>query len=515
MENKAEKLLHKIYIKDYTNNLEKILEKKDFSIDTKNLLLSMFYKIENAYKDYEKTKVQVSEQSEFLEKLTKIINEDCVDIIVTNYELGKNEKQDFILEEEGKIVALGNELILLKSILAIDQKDICVTEEEKIFKESVSYFLNSGSIMDQAEVIRDFNGWSWDISVKDIENIEINLVFQNLLYLLGHNFVYEWINNTSVLADYIMLCFERLKENFGEKRANRITDIIYKFAIETISGKDKEQEKFWKDRKQKIKIEYEEINNKTQYLEKITKEKKKVTDEIKKIDKIINNKELLEKEYENRNSKLEIQDKIFSVKQLYYLLEIERKEYFDKIKMFNKLIDPKGYVERKDEINKKYDFLNTLDLDKAKDRKKVLLELCSLFLECFKIKIAKATTKQEIVQYIYELRYYRFLRLDKENFLKDIKELEENFEETMQLLLNKAKELKAIDEVTEDKNINYQIISKIFDSKMIDLNHMIIEIKILDGKLFVEYYDTNILETTIEVESNKTIKLNKRTKLLT
>ena len=47
MERKADKLLRKMHIKDYTNSLEKVLERKYFSIDTKNLLLSMLYKIEN------------------------------------------------------------------------------------------------------------------------------------------------------------------------------------------------------------------------------------------------------------------------------------------------------------------------------------------------------------------------------------------------------------------------------------------------------------------------------------
>jgi len=38
--------------KDYNKELEKILEKKDFSKDVKNLLLSMFYKLEISYNDY-------------------------------------------------------------------------------------------------------------------------------------------------------------------------------------------------------------------------------------------------------------------------------------------------------------------------------------------------------------------------------------------------------------------------------------------------------------------------------
>ena len=48
---------------------------------------------------------------------------------------------------------------------------------------------------------------------------------------------------------------------------------------------------------------------------------------------------------------------------------------------------------------------------------------------------------------------------------------------------------------------------------MIDLNNMIIETKVEEGKLLIEYYDPSILENRIELYSDKTIKLNKKTKL--
>ena len=61
------KLLAKLKIRDYNNELEKILENKLFSYDVKNLLLSMLYKIENAYRDYETVKVEVPSKKEFIE----------------------------------------------------------------------------------------------------------------------------------------------------------------------------------------------------------------------------------------------------------------------------------------------------------------------------------------------------------------------------------------------------------------------------------------------------------------
>ena len=46
------KLFSKLNIKDYNNQLEKVLENKVYSLNTKNLLLNMFYEIENSYADY-------------------------------------------------------------------------------------------------------------------------------------------------------------------------------------------------------------------------------------------------------------------------------------------------------------------------------------------------------------------------------------------------------------------------------------------------------------------------------
>ena len=125
----------------------------------------------------------------------------------------------------------------------------------------------------------------------------------------------------------------------------------------------------------------------------------------------------------------------------------------------------------------------------------------------------KSAIRQDVVKYIYELRYFRFLKIDENTSLKEIPELSDEFEKTIGVLYEKARALNAIEDVTKDEEANYEIIKKIFDSKMIDLNNMIIETKVEEGKLFIEYYDTNILENKIQLYSDKTIKLNKKTKL--
>ena len=74
---KKERIFSLLNIKDYNNELEKILAKKNFSMDTKNLLLSMSYKIENSYNDYEKVKQEVLSRNKYMEKLISIIKTKC------------------------------------------------------------------------------------------------------------------------------------------------------------------------------------------------------------------------------------------------------------------------------------------------------------------------------------------------------------------------------------------------------------------------------------------------------
>ena len=59
----------KFLSKDYKDQLANIAEKKGFTQQTENLLLSMCYKIEDSYANYEKVKRVVPDLNEFLSKL--------------------------------------------------------------------------------------------------------------------------------------------------------------------------------------------------------------------------------------------------------------------------------------------------------------------------------------------------------------------------------------------------------------------------------------------------------------
>ena len=48
---------------------------------------------------------------------------------------------------------------------------------EKAIKE----FILKAECLNDSEIIRDFDGWSWNNNIKNIEDIEYNLIFQNIM----------------------------------------------------------------------------------------------------------------------------------------------------------------------------------------------------------------------------------------------------------------------------------------------------------------------------------------------
>ena len=68
-----ENIFSKLGSKDYNNQLEKILENKDFSENVKNLLLSMLYRIQVGYDDYTTVKRIVENKKDYIEEILQII----------------------------------------------------------------------------------------------------------------------------------------------------------------------------------------------------------------------------------------------------------------------------------------------------------------------------------------------------------------------------------------------------------------------------------------------------------
>ena len=203
------KIFSKLNIKNYNNELEEILEKKMFSEEVKNLLLSMLYKIENAYKDYENIKVEVLPQNDFIKYIIKIIKEECLDIKFISPE---SQLEVVIDKQKGLIHCYPNEKSLLSTIWYMGEKSVAPVVKYDYTKNAVQEMIEIGSNINQAEILRDFNGWSWDIVVKEIENISYNILYQSLLLLDGKRLIYTNIDSENTES----IIYQKNKKEYSE-----------------------------------------------------------------------------------------------------------------------------------------------------------------------------------------------------------------------------------------------------------------------------------------------------------
>lgn len=501
-------------MKDYNIELEEILDKKAFNEEAQNLLLSIFYKIENFYSDYKKVKRQVPNRDEFIQNLTKIISKDCNKIEIIKPRGVKKQEKYFINLDKGIIETFPNDLILIYALYKIGQ--IRKIEEKSLIDNAVIEVLNEGNSLNSSEIIRDFNGWSWTNMLDKLDSIYYNLIFQNLLLLLG----YEKMSNIYNLKDKNQIVLKLQKEiesEYGEEKGNEFSRLFFSICILLKCSVDGKYKKEILNEKKKLTEKLEKLQDKTGFLSKITNDKKELTNKIKEIDKILNNVDLLKEEYERRNKELSKNEKIFSISNLVEIIEEERNEFMRDIKEYNDLIDPRKFGDMKKQIEQKQVFFNELEIfeNKKEPINKYILDIQKLFLECFKIKIEKCTLKKEILDLIYEYRYYRFLKYNKDKKIKENRYLNRQNEEIVNIIIKKAEELKVLEKVSNNEDFNKIILEEIFNTKAITLENVYIQLVEEDGKKVVKYYDVNVLENKKEIEivANSGIKLKKKIKL--
>ena len=553
-----EDIFSKINLKDYNNVLENILEQKAFSEDVKNLLLSMLYKIENGYEDYKTIKVNVSSKKSYVKKIIQVIEDECKEIqlikpLSEESKILEKNNVNYIVEKEiGKIISYPNERMMLEALVTLSQKDIVLEEQYSLYNLAMRDVLSIGNRMNCVEVIRDFNGWSWDITTNQMEGKNINIVYQSLLILLGNRFLQNWITNkedddedeeveipsNEILRskynenfgmtkeemqedktiDYIRKMQEILAEKYGERNAIEFLEQLIKTILVIDCNINEKQRKIVLNLQNQFAKDLEKMQDNKAYVEELSKKKKELAERIKNIDTLLSDEKLLKEEYENRNSKLANKDKIFSVSHLSIMLEKEKEKYFKEIKEYNLQMQPKEFVETKKVLEEKLEFFEEIDVkenEKTNEVKQIIL-LQKSFLRCFEEKIKRALTKKEITNLIYELRYYEQLPYRQYNISKE-KKIEEYLKKVEKQVIKKACLEKVLIKFSDEEELNYNILKNQFQSKIIKLENTIYILKYKKGILKLEIYDTNIEEETKEIEIKEKVelhvKLNKKIKI--
>ena len=570
---------------EYNNELEAILENKKFKSETKSLLLSMLYKIETSYKDYHTVKSDTDTKEEFIKKLLYIIENECEEIVTVtpktevSMPLEAARKNSIIDVSLGKILVYANEKDLLYAILELDiefsqyrnnkKYNFDRIEEEKILLfEAVQKFLVKSSAMEGSEIIRDFNGWSWDTNTKDIENITENLLYQNISLLLGNkirkeillaeppmNTINEDINSQDLRPINDTTYEEKeIKEDDDEKKANDYINVIYRAfndmyleeKVEDIvndiniialvmSAKESSKvamklKKIYQDTNEKLDL----MKNKTKFLNEITKRKKVINEKIKNIDKMLNNRDLLREEYDLRNEKLANEDKIFSISHLAKMLEIEREDLLLELRKDNKLLEPMEYITEKDKLEKESKFITSVinAMENSNFMSDLVKQTQIEFIKCFIIQIEQAESKVELINLLYKFRYYCLLPINELQKIRDVPEFKDGIKEVVNILIDKCIDTKVIENISNSASLCYNILKYLFESRIIDLKE--IYIKVIKNKeetvqqeeqkpnekiyyITVSYYDIKEEEEEHSGEVNNllllNIKLNKKIQL--
>lgn len=193
--------------KDYHNLLEEILDEKTFSSIAKSLCLSLVYKLEIAYKDYAKVKVDCITKDVFLESIFSVIKKYCEHIKIVEPEshqanlLIQNKVQALTNTKERSILAYPTEIAMLEAICEIEPKYFFI---EKNFpnRNILQKILVKGYKQNTMEILKNFNGWSWDIDIHEKMDYIAHIIYQNLMMIMGESFLCDWRTDRKVKKNY-------------------------------------------------------------------------------------------------------------------------------------------------------------------------------------------------------------------------------------------------------------------------------------------------------------------------
>ncbi|MCI8965176.1 MAG: hypothetical protein HFJ43_02315 [Clostridia bacterium] len=494
-------------LKDYNYILDQLLEKKNFEEDVKNLLLSMVYKVETFYKDYSKIKRNNLSKNDFIDNIIiKTIKEYCGDIYLIdpkNEEKDILEKQNVIAitnEVERKIYAYPTEIALLYGISDIKPKFFFIGNKYNYIKQPFQEMLVEGTNLNNTEVIRNFNGWSWNVEVDSKINNIYNCLYQTLSILFGHTFLDVWENDFSGKKDYISEMRKRMEEGYSKN----ISDGFYISFCNILILNARNSEKLKAKRMLEMLLkEYEEIKDKNKYILTIAKEKKVLEKQIKNTDDILKNKDLLLKEYNVRNLKLAKNKKIFNISELTEILEEEKKNKEKLMKRLLELEKPSIYNKNKKDIEEKIEILKPLKEENI-DIYKYLVDMQKKFLKCVSKEIEAADKKEDYINLIYTIRYYRNIHLTQNKMIKEIPELNNTLNKIGCKLITIMCKKGIFRIFCRDIAMNYKIILQALNSSIVDIDDIDICLKLQDddeiSKLFIEIYDNDTIDSSLELD---------------
>lgn len=517
------KFFSKMNARDYNNQLEMIIQEKKISTTGKNLLLSMLYKIEANYPDYAMVKQNHVTRDECLQEILKIIQEKCDKLLLVEPKskkgmvLARYKVNSVVNSAKKEIISYPTEKAILYALYDLAGENYFISDAYDWYKTAFQKMLRVGGAIQAKEILRDFNGWSWDIDTRDIEHYSYNLLYQNLRILVGERFFYQWRNDQQPVTNYLELLKKLLQENMGEKYGLAFYHQMLKLCLWIYLLENPDVRKKIPEERAKLQEKQILMGQKTRFLDQVTAQKLKLNRAIEKLDKLLHDSEKMQKLLESKNAK---RKNPISMKELRLQMKKKRQDLLKALEDYTEWMNPQKFEDNRRKLGKQLTILKSIreETIQKQEVEEQILALQKEFLNGFKIKIQNAKEKEEILDLMYQMRYYKLIPWNAKTKMEQHNELSQKIAEVEDILLVKACNLKYLRILSRNGNYNLEMLKSILSSKVIQLENLEIELKKGDYAIQIEIYDDKNLENNLEIQTSIPadridMKVNRKMKL--
>lgn len=516
---------------DYIYEIEKTLEKKGITNEIKSLVMDTLFKIEETYPNYKRIKVDVLEKRDYIREIVValkkvdniyIMNMQEKDILkcVTDTKIDKNARGYYDIQ------IYHNNLSLLYALQTIINEEYGINEQP--CSSAFDKILKIGGIYSNIEILRDFSGWNWNRNKIKNFNIYYDIIYKNLLLILGIDKMIELKKTRQCIHFMKKYLLKKYKNDNVEKLMEILKEIVFVMSSE-------EEKKLEIEANKKIIDMYMAMKDIKKFMQKVNEEKKKNNKLIAEYDKILNSHNVLEREYneylkaiekskneDSSNGSLNIdsiidildieednigkidKEEIKNIELFSIQIFEKRKKIYNKNLELSKIGNPENYVEHKRILEEKIKYI--LDYEKVKgDAKKEEELLENLMIEYQKIvydmledRIEAIYTNEEVIDEIYRQRYIRYQNVLKDKYIYQISDLYQKMDKILHLIVAKAMKFDVLERVSEEENTNYAAVSPALKTEVLSLEE--VKVAIYTGKTtLLCIYDGNVLIKEIEL----------------
>lgn len=471
-----------------------ILEEKNFDNKEKELLMSALEDLDKNYKNYEMVKVFVKKEEQYKEEILKIL--ETLEEIEIKKSSGKNKSIKLTNEKPNTLTCVNNKISCFNGLVSLKLRKFLILKKHA-YAEVLSRILKEASIDVELEILAEFDAWSWQRKSKNIICNYKQVIYQNLLWILGTEFIEKWKNSdpNDGITDYMDYMINILIQKYGKKDTKKLMLSLEQLLHSLATEKELVAIK-------KIATEDERIINLMQdvekFLEFLNLEKQKLQEKLIKLDKVINDSELLAEAFaikkkiliEEGISKEEIEK--FTLNEYIQILETERNVTVETIEEYIELQTPEKFAEYKEKIEKRLKFLKSPNKDEA------ILEFQETILDIMYDKLNYEENKEIIFENIKNLRYLRYLKYaeGKEGYLTI--EIYQKMDKILKRLVYNAINTGMMNKVSLDFYTNYPILSPALKTDIVDFRQ--IQFSVFTAKtLLLHIITENILYKEIEL----------------